>query len=424
MRTAPMTATAMAILVIAGCASPSGIQASGRVDDVTITVTTPLIASPQLNLDAGFATNGARTQAKQAIPGALRVTSAVSVGQSVHAGDVLVRFDTALLDAALAQAETDLAVAAAQPAVLTDRLAKASDKHRELADKRDELRAARDELAKAQASLEDALTKLPAAQTQLRTAIDDLTTKHVTIVAGSTQAQAALDALPADSTDPQVIARRAALATTLAEARTALSQVDAARTAARGKLSDVTTNLATATKALATVRTKQTQVRDGLSAIDDGLAKLADARSQLTAAKAQADIAVRAAEIARDAAAQRRDLATVLATADGIVVAAPSPGDVLLPGTPTVVVRQDATQVTVWVENANAICTGAQAQLVTDTTSAVTASVAHIGAKAVPPPSSYAAHGLHATRAVPITLALTAPLPAGLPATASITPCH
>ena len=111
-----------------------------------LTVQAPTLDVPAVNLDAGFSMTGAAAPTVSRVPTLLSLGSAqrvssveVALGETVQAGDVLLRFDDAALAQQVRAAKADLALAKAQVGVLDSAIDTTHDKEQDLLDKRSEI---------------------------------------------------------------------------------------------------------------------------------------------------------------------------------------------------------------------------------------------------------------------------------------------
>jgi X-X-X-Leu-X-X-Gly heptad repeat protein len=213
----------------------------------------------------------------------------------------------------------------------------------------------------------------------------------------------------------------------LAKAQAGLTQLDAGLAKAKSGLAQIDSGLAQLATGLATIDQKTGQAKSGLTSIDDGLSQLSNARTQLVNAHDLATVAIGAYEVAVQQAQQQLSLATVTATSAGVVVSAPRIGDVVLPGTPLVRIREDQpATVTAWLapDAAARLCTGDAARITTDGGTTFDATLTRIGTAVAYPPSSVATDLTHLTRAVAVTVTASGTLPAGWPVDLRLTPCR
>ena len=121
------------------------------------------------------------------------------------------------------------------------------------------------------------------------------------------------------------------------------------------------------------------------------------------------------------------------APASGVVVRAPTVGDVLAPGATVATIRKDdAKSLTTWLSAAQLaqVCVGSQASVHADwmTGKPLDAMITLIGDRADYPPTAFATDEVHLTRAVPVRLSLTRSsgqprsLPPGAPVDIEILP--
>jgi multidrug resistance efflux pump len=470
---------ALVVALTASCAASSTgpITVTGTVDDDLLTVASPSIGAVAPNPNAGFSPVPLTAKATPD-PAPLRVTWAVVEGTRVQPGDVLVRTDAGALDAALVMAQADADRARAQMDLLATNLAdldsKTSDLRTQrqtvsdglatLAQKRSDLVTTRTTLTSQRPAVVQAISDLTTRRTGLVATISDLTTKQTALVATITDLttkQTALVASIADlqaqlaaamaASSPTVPQLQAALAQAqsalaqldaglaqsqagltqlnpgLAQAQAGLAQLDAGLAKATSGLAQIDSGLAQIATGLATIDQKTHQARDGLASIDDGLSQLSDARTQLVNAQDLATVAIASYDVAVKQAQQQRDLATVTAASAGVVVSAPRVGDVVLPGTPLVRIREDQpATVTAWLapDDAARLCTGDAARIATDAGTTVDATLTRIGTEVGYPPSFVATDRTHLTGAVAITVTTSGTLPPGWPVDLRLTPCR
>lgn len=474
-----MVSLALVVALTAGCATTSTgpIAVTGTVDDDLLLVATPSIGAVAPNLDAGFSPVPLTPKATPALA-PLLVTWAAAEGTRVRPGDVLVRTAAGALDAALAMAQADDSRARAQVDLLasnvTDLDTKASDLRTQrvsvidglatLAQKRSDLVKTRTALTSQRPAVAQAVSDLTVQRTGLVATIADLTTKQTALVAtiaGLTAQQTALVASIADlqaqlaaaiaASSPTVPQLQAALAEAqaalaqldaglnqsqaglsqlnagLAQAQAGLTQLDAGLAKATSGLAQIDSGLAQIATGVSTIDQKTQQARNGLASIDDGLSQLSDARTQLVNTQDLATVAIASYDVAVDQAQQQRDLATVTATSAGFVVSGPRVGDVVLPGTPLVRIREDQpSTVTAWLapDDAARLCTGDAARIATDADTSLDATLTRIGVEVAYPPSFVATDRTHLTRAVAITVTASGTLPPGWPVDLRLTPCR
>lgn len=369
---------ATATVLVAGCAvQPTGLHASGRVADDTHPIAAPALAGAV----------------------AVRVTDAAPLGTRVRSGDPIAHVDAAAQDAALAVAHADAGLAARR----VELLASQAD---DVRDKRADLRAKRRDLVKGIDTMTTKRPELLRTRADLRSKRDDLTTQLTALTAQR-------EALAAAPDSPQRTAALAQLDEGLAKANAGATQLKAGLAKLDAGLKALDRNLA--------------QARSGLRTLDTGLAELADAETQLSNAGELARITASASSIAISRAEHQRSLATLVAPADGVVVASSLPGDVVAPGAPVVVVRPDApATATAWVQPdaAASTCAGAPASVTTDWGTTHPATVARVGVRAEYPPTAQATDEIHLTRAVEVTVTVAEALPPGAPVDLTWSACH
>jgi X-X-X-Leu-X-X-Gly heptad repeat protein len=305
-----------------------------------------------------------------------------------------------------------------------------------LAQKRSDLVKTRTTLTSQRPAVVQAVSDLTVQRSGLVATIADLTAKRTALATSITDLEAQLAAATAASS-PAVPQLQAALT----EAQAALAQLNAGLTQAQARLTQLDAGLAKATSGLAqidsglaqiatgvaTIDQKTRQARDGLAAVDNGLSQVGDARTQLVNARDLASIAIGAYDAAVEQAQQQSGLATVTAGSAGVVVSAPRVGDVVLPGTPLVRIREDQpSTVTAWLaaDDAARLCTGDAARIATDAGTTVDATLTRIGTEVAYPPSFVATDRTHLARAVAITVTTSGALPPGWPVDLRLTPCR
>ncbi len=300
-------ATTVAIaLAFTGCIqpAPTTITATGRVVADTLGVQAPTLGVPRVNLDAGFQLAPGQAATSSNVPAVLSlgaaqrvVAVAVKLGDSVEAGDVLVRFDDAGLGAQVKIARADLAFTKAQVGVIDSALETLADKQRDLRDKRREVTdgiakatKARKDLAGKLADARKAAAKLPKTLATVEKNLRTLTPKLAEV-------EQKLRTLTPNLAE--VEKKLGTLRTSLAEVEKQLAQVDAALAAlppdappeVRDQLLQAKARLTAAKAELTSGIGKLTAARAELKA---GIGKLTAARAELkagiaklTAAKAQ-----------------------------------------------------------------------------------------------------------------------------------------
>jgi len=362
---------AMAVLLLGGCAAQSPLAAR-VVDDVRV-----IEAPPVADLDR-FS----------------RVASAaVGVGDRVAAGDVLVVFDPAALQAAFEGAKADRAVAKAQVGVIDGALDEIASGRSELADARQELASARSKLSKTRA-------ELVAKRAELKKLLAQMERAGAGHPPGSTPGTLPPGVTPPSAPNP-------------AELRAALAQLDAG-------IDRLDAGLAKA--------------KSGESRLAAARGRLANAKSQLEDARDLALIAADASAVSVRLAQWRLDEATVRSPYDGVVVSALSPGDVVAPGATVATIRMDGpSRLTTWLtpleaatlerrlrapQSADRPKVSVEADWLAPGV-ALPGSITRIGTRAVYPPTSFATKEVHLTRAVLLEVTVDSTqtaLPPGAPA--------
>lgn len=406
----PAAAAALLTLVaLAGCvAAPQGVVVIGTVDDDLTTVSAAALAAPVLSLDAGFPAptgrfdpvSGRTSPAISTVAAAWGVGStvrvrkvAVTVGDTVRAGQVLARLDTGPLDAAVGQAKADAAVLAASVDVLAARIEETGD--------------ARADLLQTRTDVEDAIVTATRARQELRRARATIRRNLPRAVAGLAAIREAIAALPPGvPVPPELAEQERRLARAVRTMRAGLRRINAA---------------------LPKVNAGIRKARAGLRRIDDGLASVADARGSLTDAHRVLALQATAGAVGVDVIRAQRALAVLVAPVDGVVVEAAAAGDQVAPGATVVALReQGPATVTAWLSTAQLgqVCTGDPATLAPDGAPSVRATLTRIGSRADYPPTSMTTEEVHLTRAVRVQFTATAALPAGTPVEITVDACH
>ena len=408
-------------LVLGGCAGaePDTIAATGRVVADSLTVQAPTLNVP------GFSLGSARVAAVE-----------VRLGDQVRAGDVLARFDDAVLAARVRIAKADASVAKARVGVIDAAIDTTHDSERDLRDKRREVTAgiakatkARKELAGKLGDARKAAAKLPKQLATVEKNLRELRSKLAEVEQQLAQVEAAIAALPPDA-PPEMLEPLLQARTQLTAAKAQLTSGIRQLTTARGKLTaaikQVRKGIQQLTKAIATIDANLVKARDGLREIDKGLRKIADARAGLKRARKLAVIAA-GDTTGVEAATVAKNQAIVRAPADGVVSAIAHAGDVLAPGATLARIARPATVVTTWLapEQVADVCVDGAATVTLDSLAApASGRVSRILPSAGYPPSYHATDQVHLTRAVPVEVTVATALPPGAPADIRLTPCR
>ena len=420
------------------------IDATGRVLADNVTVQAPALDVP--GISGGMA----------------RVVSVqVRLGDEVKAGDVLARFDDAVLAARVALAKRDAAVAKAQVKAIdaaidtthdserdlrgkrrevTDGIAKATRARKELVKKLAEVRESSAKLPRQLATVEKNLRELKPKLAEVEKNLAELKPKLAEVEQQLAEVTKALDALPPDA-PPGVREQLEQAKAQLTAAKTPLTagikQLTAARTQLTAGIKQLTTGRDTIKagvkqlkkgekqlkKGLATIDTNVRKARDGLKKIDDGLRKIADARAGLKRARTLAVIA--AADTTGVDVAKRQ--AVVRAPSDGVITAIAQAGAVLAPGATVATIARPATVVATWLapEEVADVCVGDAATVTLGSLPApASGRLSRILPGATYPPSYHTTDRVHLTRAVPVEITVDAALPPGVPADIRLTPCR
>lgn len=434
-----------AAVSLAACqqADPGIVSVTGRVVADTLAVQAPALAVPRISLDAGFATQPGEPAATSAVPAMLSLGAAqrvaaveVRLGDHVKEGDVLLRFDDDALAAQERVAEADLAVAKAQVGVIDAAVDTTHDKEADLRDTREEVtdgiaegKKARAELVEKRDDARAAAAKLPKQLATVDKNLRDLKAKRSDAEKRLAEVEAALGSLPAETPAEQrapLVEAKKKLTAGLKELKTGIAKL----TAARGEITKAQAQLKKAIpqldKGIATVDDKLAEARDALTKIDKGITKIEDARADL---KRTRTLAVIAADdtTAVGTAETAREQAVVRAPADGIVADIARVGDVVAPGATVAEISRPALVVATWLapEQVNRICLDGAATVSLDSLPGpIQGRVSRILPLADYPPSHHATDQVHLTRAVPVEVAVSSALPAGVPADLQISSCQ
>ncbi|MGV8084008.1 MAG: HlyD family secretion protein [Coriobacteriia bacterium] len=385
---------------LSGCAPSSGLQLTGTVDSALVTVETPALFTPQLVIDpnTGYASvststvtaasRGTGATSLSAITGLgtfLRVASVeASEGERVEAGQVLVAFDSALLEENVAFAEKTATLAQAQIAVVDAKI--------------DDTYSAESDLKKTRRDLVDTIAELKATRANL--------------AAQLAQAKGLLESLPTTGTG--------SVGTTSTPPPS--SSGGAASTPNPMQLKAATEQL---TAGIGKIDAGLAKAQAGLGKIDSAGSKLSDARTLLTGLRDIASAAADASRIGVLLAEYQLSSAVVRAPVDGIIVRIADAGDLLAPGSTAALIQEDATQtVTTWLtaEELGEVGLGDPVKLRGDWMAGWDASgiVSLISDSAEYPPTSFATDRIHMARAFKVRIALTSvsagsSLPRGAP---------
>ncbi len=348
------------------------IDLTGRVVDETVVLPAPVIVTAAPDIEAGFETSAAVVSPGKSTSSArnwIRVASVnVVLGQSVKQGDVIAVVATASLDAALAAASADEAVAQSNVKAIDDKAGNLVTTASDVASKTAELNKTIAELTLQRADLQVKLSIAEAA-------------------AGSLGATATV---PAGQTDPRVQVK-------LLEA--AIAKIDAALVKAQQAVVD----LATAQTEIATAQSAIQYTRDAAAAVAEGYA--------VATRLAQADLG----------------RAQVLAPFDAVVVGVAATGEVLAGGAPIAALRPvQGSRIETYVtdEGRQALSVGIQVGALADSQPArgYTGRVRAIENEYEYVPTWFSTKVIHMTRAfrVEIELDQGQTLPAGTPVDVSI----
>ena len=417
-RTGPVRAVyALAAVALAGgCSTADGsdFTVTGTVDDTLVSVSAPILASPTVDVDAGFppdATDAttpsddtaSTTDAASTLGLGATVrlaTVAVREGDTVTAGQTIATVDDTAQRAQLSVAKADETAAKAQVGVLDAAIDKTFDRADDVADAQQKVRDQITEATDTREQLEASLTQVQQARAQLVTQLD----------ATQKLADNYPPTPPAGTPTPQ-------------ELQATIAQLAA--------------GIATADENLATIRQTLTQIDEGietarsaLADLEDAAEGIADARAGLKDARELAKITATAAAIPSDLARAELDRTELTAPVSGVVTKAVDVGDVLAPGATVVEIRPAGpATVTAWLSPAQAtrVCEGDPARVVGDWMpdgAASDATLTRIGTSYQYPPTNVTTDEIHLTRALEVQVTTTTdPLPAGVPVDITITGC-
>lgn len=413
---------AVAVL-LAGCAAEPGLRLQATVADDLEVIAVPALATPTVNLDAGFTT--AAVHQPQASFGLGSVAGVAEVvvreGDRVTAGQPLLRLDDRPLRAGLAAAKADARVAEGQLDALASARSEAADAAAELADKRAELKDVLAELKQKRGEVKQAIKQLTSTRAKLKKQRGDLRDQRQQLIGQRRQLQQTLAALPPQAPNrPQLEAGLAKLNQGIDQLGGVLKKLDAG-------LAKLGKGLKQARTGLAKLDTGIRKATEGLAKLTDAAADLREARAQLTRLHRLAQVAVDTAAVGVDLAQTQLDQAVISAPLAGTVVAVAAAGDRLAPGATLVTIRPDGPRRLVsWLSPAQvaAACVGDVASVHTDWGQSATAELRRIAVAADFPPTSYATDEVHLTRAFAVEFSTSAELPAGAPVTVSLQPCR
>lgn len=431
-----------AALLAGGCSAPSTLRVQATVADDLVVVTVPALATPVVNLDAGFAgvpptddptsitLGGSRLTTLNGLGSSVGVvTTDVREGDRVEPGQRLAVLDVSLLDAGLAVAEADADVATAQVGVLETAITDAEQAQQDLAEKRTEVVDALRELKERRADVKRAIKDLTRTRADLIRQRDRARATRAELVIRRKQAQNALAALPPPPAQlPPGAPTREELQAAIAQLTVGISRLDTGLRKLTAGLGKLNSGLRKAKQGLAKLTDGIAAAGDGLRDLDDAAAELRDARGELARLRRLAAIAADTASVPVDLARARLAEATITSPVTGTVVSVAAAGARLAPGATLVTIRSGAPgRLVTWLSPAQAatVCLGDPAAVQADWAGeAVTAELSRIATTAEFPPTWQATDEVHLTRAFRAELTTRTPLPAGAPVTLSIQPCR
>lgn len=350
----------------------------------------------------GGSSAGGGTSAKSAAarPGSSQIagritTVTVRLGDAVAEGQVLARFDTAMLDLGVTSAQAAAAKSRADVGLMSDNL--------------DTIASNQSKLSSAQGKLATGREKLLSTRKQLRSTRANLVAARAKAVAGRSAIGgqiAQLESIPTTLT-PQQKAILAGLRTNLAKLNAGITKMDAG-------ITKITAGLVKIEAALAKLPSAEKQLSTAKGA-------LSDAKTQVTNARDTLRILVDARDVAIALAKQRRDKAVVTAPVAGVVTYVRPAGTSVMVGAPLVRIRPDATQLVdtyLTSQQLGGVVVGKGVNVTCDSLPGrvFEGRVAVIGADSEFPPTSFPTNIVHMTRAVKVTVALDeGGLPPGTP---------
>jgi multidrug efflux pump subunit AcrA (membrane-fusion protein) len=404
-----LTALTFTSIILTGCAgTPTAVQVVGTVTDPSRTVVTPALASPTVNLDAGFAVAPGTTgqasgtsQTSSTSSATQRVASLqVHEGSVVSVGQRLATLDPTALKAQLQITRADRQVAIANVGVLTQAISDTYAAERTL-------QANRTKVNSAINTLTNTLSALQQAKPQLVQTRADLAAKL-------SQAEYLLAHYP--PVPPPGTPTKPELQAAITQLKATIATLDA-------KLAEITTAIPKLSSGLG-------QARAGLAKLNSAFGTLRDARAQLRGLRDLARIAADTADVPVSVAEAPLSQATLTSPVAGVVTWTAGVGDQVNTGAPVVTIRESgAAKVTAWLapDQLSQVCAGDAATITGDWMapgSTMSATLHWVSPTAEFPPSSTATDETHLTRAVRVEFLASGELPAGVPVEVSIPGCH
>jgi len=415
-----VTLAAAAMWLYARSATPANrLEVAGNVRAGVRTVSAPALTYPAPDYTVGLpapvgsggsATSSAakRTVARQPpamgqpIVAGTIATVTVAQGDTVEAGQVLLQFDTELLELGVEQARTAAAKARADVRVMAANLEDVDSAKSELADARSQLATAKSSLAAAKSALTKARAQLLAQRAQL-----------LELKAQRPQLESALAGLKAQAAQFPPGQVPPALAKQIAELERALAGIDPGLAGIAAGLKKVDANLAKVNDGLAKLPGASAQ-------ISSAAGKLTDAKTQLRNARSVLEIVADGQALGVQVAEARRAQATVRSPYSGVVTYVRPAGTVAMVGAPLVRIRESGPQrvdTYLTAEQAARVRVDSRAEARYDSAPRGTVlhgRVSEVGSAYVYPPTSFPTQVVHMTRALKVTVELdegqTAPL--------------
>ncbi len=365
-----------AALILAGCtAADSAVFAMGRVDSSEVIVTAPALVAPEFTPASEQSAGPGPGLLVPARAQAVRVTAVeVTLGQTVVAGQVLVRLDATMLAAQVGVAIAGRAAAAAQVHLLTSTIT--------------DLKTDRTTATEARRRIDSAITTLTENRRQ---AAGQLAAARAQL--------AALPQAPPPEQAAHVQQARLRLQAAITQLRTAIGRLDAG---------------------LAQARSQRSRLAEAETRLTDAIEQVNDLLDLSRIAVTVADISVKLAQ------AQQSE-ATVTAPAAGVVTSLPGRGAAVAPGATLVTIGTPALRASTWLAPAQAarICPRDAARITADwLPDSRSGTVTMIAPRAEYPPTHQSTGETHLTRAIRVQIAVTGPgLVAGAPLDVHVTPC-
>ena len=343
------------------------IEVAANVRAQTYTVRAPAIASPTIDVTVGYAAPSTSSAKKPPIASPTALTNRiagvfVAEGDTVTAGQELARFDSALLDLAVKQAETAATKSRADVDVLNDAL--------------ETIGSSQADIAKAKRDLQTSLAKTKTQRADLAAQLKQLENMP-TPPPGSV--------LPTGTPNPAVL---------IPQLRAGLAQIDAGIA----------------------------KMESGLRTMASGSTKLSDAKTQARNGRELLSLVAEARDVATELVKARRDSAVITAPVGGLVTFARRAGGTAMVNAPLFrITPNTATLIDTYLtaEQLARVSVGDAAEVTYDSAPGVIlhGKVTSIGVDSVFPPTTFPTEVVHMTRTTRVTITLDsgAAPPAGTP---------